>query len=85
MYQSPLAVSDPQPRDSTAGPGSGLDPNDGSKCCGVRHLQFWAVMIPVLIDRYRLELLRHDLDELRVEPMRGHHADMQTASSKGGL
>jgi hypothetical protein len=30
-------------------------------------ISMFAVMIPVLIDRYRLEKLRHEYDELRLE------------------
>ena len=30
-------------------------------------ISMFAVMIPVLIDRYRLERLRHEYDELRLE------------------
>jgi len=65
------------------GEGSGLDPTM-AKVLLVCAVSLFGVMIPVLMDRYRLERLRHDLDELRVAA-EGHQADLQTASSKGGL
>jgi heme exporter protein C len=46
------------------GEGSGLDPTM-AKVLLLCAIAAFGVMIPVLIDRYRLEMLRHDLDELR--------------------
>jgi len=48
------------------GEGSGLDPIMG-KVLLLCVISMFAVMIPVLIDRYRLEKLRHEYDELRLE------------------
>ena len=48
------------------GAGSGLDPTM-AKVLLLCVISMFAVMIPVLIDRYRLELMRHELDELRLE------------------
>ena len=48
------------------GEGSGLDPTMG-KVLLLCVISMFAVMIPVLIDRYRLERMRHDFDELRLE------------------
>jgi len=46
------------------GEGSGLDPRMG-RVLGICIIAVFAVMIPLLMDRYRLELLRHELDGLR--------------------
>ena len=46
------------------GEGSGLDPRMG-RVLGICIIAVFAVMIPLLTDRYRLELLRHELDGLR--------------------
>ena len=48
------------------GEGSGLDPTMG-KVLLLCLISMFALMIPVLIDRYRLERMRHDLEELRLE------------------
>ena len=48
------------------GEGSGLDPIMG-KVLLLCVISMFAVMIPVLIDRYRLERMRHEFDELRLE------------------
>jgi heme exporter protein C len=48
------------------GNGSGLDPTMG-KVLALGMLAICAVMVLVLIDRYRLELLRQECDELRFE------------------
>jgi heme exporter protein C len=48
------------------GSGSGLDPTM-AKVLLLCVISMFAVMIPVLVDRYRLELLRHEFDELRLE------------------
>ena len=48
------------------GAGSGLDPTM-AKVLALCVFSMFAVMIPVLIDRYRLERLRHEYDGLRVE------------------
>lgn len=47
------------------GPGSGLDPTMG-KVLVVCMVAMLAVMLLVLVDRYRLERMRHELDELRM-------------------
>jgi heme exporter protein C len=46
------------------GPGSGLDPTMG-KVLGFCIVSVLCLMVIILMDRYRLEALRHDLDELR--------------------
>ena len=46
------------------GEGSGLDPTM-AKVLLICVISLFGVMIPVLIDRYRLQLLRHDVEELR--------------------
>src|ERR1700727_1136847 len=46
------------------GAGSGLDPTMG-KVLLLCVISMFAVMIPVLVDRYRLEKLRHEYDEIR--------------------
>jgi len=45
------------------GEGSGLDPTMAK----VLLISLFGVMIPVLLDRYRLEMLRHTVQELRVD------------------
>ncbi len=47
------------------GENSGLDPTMG-KVLVVCIVAVMAMMVLVLIDRYRLERMRHDLDELRL-------------------
>jgi heme exporter protein C len=56
------------------GEGSGLDPTM-AKVLLLCVIAAFGIMIPILIDRYRLELLRHDLDELRFR------ADMRLADA----
>jgi heme exporter protein C len=46
------------------GEGSGLDPTM-ARVLLLCVIAVFAVMIPLLIDRYRLEIIRHDLDGLR--------------------
>jgi len=48
------------------GAGSGLDPTMG-KVLGFCIVSVLCLMVLVLVDRYRLESLRHELDELRQE------------------
>jgi heme exporter protein C len=63
------------------GQGSGLDPTMGKVMllCVVAVL---AVMILVLIDRYRLEELRHDVEELHYE-LESQGLDVESTSLKG--
>lgn len=56
------------------GEGSGLDPRMG-QVLGICIVAVFAVMIPLLMDRYRLELARHELDGLRQK------ADARAAAS----
>ena len=62
------------------GAGSGLDPTM-AKVLLLCVVSMFAVMIPVLVDRYRLELLRHEVDELRLE-IENRGADMDLAPAK---
>src|SRR5271154_135754 len=63
------------------GANSGLDPTMG-KVLLVCIVAVMAMMVLVLMDRYRLERLRHELDELRlVADARG--ADLNTVLTKG--
>ena len=48
------------------GEGSGLDPLM-AKVLLICVISLFGVMIPVLMHRYRLEILRHRVDELRVD------------------
>jgi heme exporter protein C len=48
------------------GQGSGLDPTMG-KVLGFCIVSVLCLMVLILVDRYRLEALRHELDELRQE------------------
>src|ERR1700733_12357192 len=67
------------------GEGSGLDPTM-AKVLLLCVISMFAVMIPVLMDRYRLERLRHEYEELRVEiENRGDepHSVPNTISTKG--
>jgi hypothetical protein len=63
------------------GAGSGLDPTMG-KVLLLCVISMFAVMIPVLIDRYRLEKLRHEYDELRLE-VENRAGDPHFVPSKG--
>lgn len=65
------------------GEGSGLDPTMG-KVLLLCVISMFAVMIPVLIDRYRLERMRHEFDELRLE-VENRTADPHLVPTKGGL
>lgn len=48
------------------GQGSGLDPTMG-KVLGFCIVSVMCLMVLILVDRYRLESLRHELDEMRQE------------------
>src|SRR5271156_5055164 len=48
------------------GEGSGLDPTM-AKVLLICVISLFGVMIPILIDRYRLQMLRHEVEELRFE------------------
>jgi heme exporter protein C len=63
------------------GAGSGLDPTMG-KVLLLCVISMFAVMIPVLIDRYRLERLRHEFDELRLE-VENRSTDPQLVPTRG--
>ena len=65
------------------GAGSGLDPTM-AKVLLLCVISMFAVMIPVLIDRYRLELMRHELDELRLE-VENRSPDPHLVPMKGGM
>jgi heme exporter protein C len=65
------------------GEGSGLDPTM-AKVLLLCAISMFAVMIPVLIDRYRLERLRNEFDELRLE-VENRSTDSQWAPTKGGI
>jgi heme exporter protein C len=65
------------------GAGSGLDPTM-AKVLLLCVISMFAVMIPVLIDRYRLELMRHELDELRLE-VENRSPDPHLVPMKGGI
>ncbi len=65
------------------GEGSGLDPVMG-KVLLICVISMFAVMIPVLVDRYRLERLRHEFDELRLE-VENRSTDPHLVPAKGGL
>jgi heme exporter protein C len=60
------------------GPGSGLDPTMG-RVLGFCIFSVLCLMAIILIDRYRLEGLRHELDELRQE-VEMHSLDAQDIS-----
>ena len=47
-------------------------------------ISMFAVMIPVLVDRYRLERLRQEFDELRLE-VENRSADPQWVPTKDSL
>ena len=64
------------------GPGSGLDPTMG-KVLGFSIVSVLCLMVIILIDRYRLESLRHELDELRQEA-ETRALDAQNAQSASG-
>lgn len=64
------------------GQGSGLDPTMG-KVLLLCVISMFAVMIPVLIDRYRLERMRHEFDELRLE-VENRSTDPQLVPTRGG-
>jgi heme exporter protein C len=59
------------------GAGSGLDPTM-AKVLLVCVISLFGVMIPVLIDRYRLQVLRHEVEELRFG------LEMRSADSRAG-
>jgi heme exporter protein C len=63
------------------GAGSGLDPTM-AKVLLLCVISMFAVMIPVLIDRYRLERLRHEFDELRLE-VENRSTDPQLVPTRG--
>ncbi len=63
------------------GAGSGLDPTM-AKVLLLCTISMFAVMIPVLIDRYRLERLRHEFDELRLE-VENRSTDPQLVPTRG--
>lgn len=65
------------------GEGSGLDPTMG-KVLLLCLMSMFAVMIPVLIDRYRLERMRHEFDELRLE-VENRTTDPHLVPTKGGI
>jgi len=65
------------------GNGSGVDPLMG-KVLLVCVIAMFGAMIPVLVDRYRLERLRHELDELRLA-VESRAAAAESLSPKGGL
>jgi heme exporter protein C len=65
------------------GEGSGLDPTMG-KVLLICAISMFAVMIPVLVDRYRLERLRQEFDELRLE-VENRSADPQWVPTKDSL
>jgi heme exporter protein C len=64
------------------GDGSGLDPTM-SKVLLLCVISMFAVMIPVLIDRYRLERMRHEFDELRLE-FENQSSDPELAATRSG-
>ena len=80
-FKPPLADAASAARDSGGGEGSGLDPTM-AKVLLLCVISMFGVMIPVLIDRYRLERLRHEFDELRLE-VENRSADPQSVSDKG--
>ncbi|MGH9689746.1 MAG: cytochrome c biogenesis protein CcsA [Candidatus Acidiferrales bacterium] len=63
------------------GSGSGLDPTM-AKVLLLCVISMFAVMIPVLVDRYRLELSRHEFDELRLE-VENRSGDSHLTPTKG--
>ncbi len=65
------------------GQGSGLDPTM-AKVLLVCVIAMFGVMLLVLTDRYRLERLRYELDELR-QTMETRRLDSPSASEKGGM
>lgn len=64
------------------GEGSGLDPTMG-KVLLLCVISMFAVMIPVLIDRYRLERMKHEFDELRME-IENRGSDPELAATRSG-
>jgi hypothetical protein len=64
------------------GEGSGLDPTMG-KVMLLCVISMMVVMIPVLIDRYRLERMRHEFDELRLE-FENQSSDPELAATRSG-
>jgi heme exporter protein C len=62
------------------GPGSGLDPTMG-KVLGLCIVSVLCLMVLVLVDRYRLESLRHELDELR-QDVETRSVDSETVSGR---
>jgi heme exporter protein C len=64
------------------GQGSGLDPTMG-KVLLLCAISMFAVMIPVLIDRYRLERMRREFEELRME-VENRSTDPQLVPTRGG-
>jgi heme exporter protein C len=65
------------------GEGSGLDPTM-AKVLLLCVISVFGIMIPVLVDRYRLERLRHEVDQLRFE-VENRGTDSQPIPSKGRI
>lgn len=65
------------------GSGSGLDPTMG-KVLLLCLISMFGVMITVLIDRYRLERMRHEFDQLRLEA-ENRVVDPHLVPTKGGI
>src|ERR1700680_4663193 len=65
------------------GSGSGLDPTMG-KVLLLCVISVFGIMIPVLVDRYRLERLRHEVDQLRFE-VENRGTDSQLIPTKGRI
>lgn len=63
------------------GQGSGLDPTMG-KVLLICVIAMFGVMIPILMDRYRLERLRDELDELRLA-VEGRTSDSNSTAEPG--
>ena len=64
------------------GPGSGLNPTMG-RVLGFCIVTVLCLMVIILVDRYRLESLRHELDELRQEA-ETRDFDTDTAADSAG-
>ena len=65
------------------GEGSGLDPTM-AKVLLLCVLAVFGIMIPVLVDRYRLERLRHEVEELRFA-VENRGTELQPVPTKGGI
>jgi heme exporter protein C len=65
------------------GEGSGLDPTM-AKVLLICVISLFGVMIPVLIDRYRLQVLRHEAEELRFG-LEMRSADLRAGTIKAAL